>query len=68
MAEAIDIGPLITQLQAQQSLQTQALAAALQGLWTGEGSVEAYLYALNPTLQGTITPNPPILESEVPKA
>jgi len=67
MSESVDIGPVINQLQTQQSLQTQALAAALQGKWTGAESVEAYLYALNPTLQGTLTPDPPVLESEVPK-
>jgi len=67
VTEPVDIGPILNQLQTQQSLQTQALRAALEGKWTGEGSVEAYLYALNPSLQGTLTPNPPILESEVPK-
>ncbi len=53
---------LLTTLQRQQALQTQAIAAALEGRWTGAPpSVEAFLYALNPTLQGKITPNPPVL-------
>jgi hypothetical protein len=54
----------ITQLQEQQSLFTQALAAAVSGKWTGAGSVEAFLYALDPNLQGTITPDVPITESD----
>jgi hypothetical protein len=54
----------ITQLQQQQALFTQALAAAVSGKWVGAGSVEAFLYALDPTLQGTITPDPPVTESE----
>ena len=54
----------ITQLQTQQSLMTQALAAAVSGRWVGAESVEAYLYALDPSLQGSITPDVPITESE----
>jgi hypothetical protein len=54
----------ITTLQQQQSLLTQALAAAVSGKWTGAGSVEAFLYALDPNLQGTITPDVPVTESE----
>ena len=50
----------ITQLQQQQALFTQALVAALEGRWTGEGSVEAYLYALDPTLVGSVVPDPPV--------
>jgi len=50
----------ITQLQAQQSLLTQALAAALNGQWVGAPpSVEAFLYAIDPSLQGTLTLDPP---------
>ena len=49
----------ITQLQQQQSFLTRALAAALAGRWTGEDSVEAWLYAIDPTLQGMLQPNPP---------
>ena len=47
-------------LQTQQGLQTQAIAAALEGRWTGEGSVEAFLYALNPAFQGALNPKPPV--------
>jgi len=54
----------ITQLQQQQALFTQALAAAVAGNWVGAGSVEAFLYALDPALQGAVTPDPPITESE----
>jgi len=56
--------PEITQLQQQQSLFTAALAAAVQGKWTGEGSVEAFLYALDPGLQGTLNLDPPLTESD----
>lgn len=54
----------ITQLQQQQSLFTQALKAALEGRWVGAGSVEAFLYALDPNMQGNLTPDPPVLGSE----
>ena len=54
----------ITQLQQQQALTVQALVAALAGRWTGEGSVEAYLYAIDPALQGQITSDPPVVQSE----
>lgn len=49
----------ITQLETQQGLFTQALIAALEGRWTGANSVEAFLYALNPTLQGQLEVDPP---------
>jgi hypothetical protein len=49
----------LTQLQAQQAAITEALRAMLEGTWTGEGSVEAFLYALNPRFQGTLTPKLP---------
>ena len=50
----------IKQLQDQQALLTQALVAALQGQWTGgAATVEGFLYAINPTLEGQVTPNPP---------
>lgn len=49
----------ITQLQQQQMFQTRALKAACEGRWRGEDSVEAYLYAIDPTLQGQLQPNPP---------
>jgi hypothetical protein len=54
----------ITTLQTQQSLFTQALAAMLEGKWQGEGSVEAFLYALNPTFQGALDFNLPVTESD----
>jgi hypothetical protein len=54
----------IVQLQQQQGLFTQALKAAVEGHWVGAGSVEAFLYALDPNLQGSVTPDPPVLESE----
>ena len=53
----------ITTLQNQQALLTQALVAALEGRWTGEASVEAYLYAISPGLQGTLTADPPVVSS-----
>jgi len=55
----------INQLQTQQAIFTQALKAAVEGRWTGEASVEAYLYALDPNMLGTITPDVPITESDV---
>jgi hypothetical protein len=58
----------ITQLQQQQALFTQIIAAQLQGKWTGADSAEAFLYALDPNLTGTLTLDIPVLESEVPKA
>jgi len=58
----------IAQLQQQQGLFTQALKAAVEGHWTGAGSVEAFLYALDPNLQGTVTPDPPVLDSEYEEA
>ncbi len=54
----------ITQLQQQQSLFTQALKAMIEGTWTGAGSAEALLYALDPNMQGTITPDIPVVHSE----
>jgi hypothetical protein len=55
----------ITTLQQQQSLFTQALVAALAGKWTGAGSVEAYLYALDPNLQGMLDVDAPVVQSEL---
>ena len=54
----------IAQLQQQQMLFTQSLKAALEGKWVGAGSVEAFLYALDPNMQGSVTPDPPVLESD----
>lgn len=56
---------LITQLQAQQALFTQIVAAQLQGRWVGADSAEALLYALNPSLTGTLELDPPVTESDV---
>jgi len=58
----------INQLQTQQMLFTQALKAAVEGRWLGADSVEAYLYALDPNMQGTLTPDPPVLDSEYEEA
>lgn len=54
----------ITTLQQQQGLFTQALKAAVEGRWIGANSVEAFLYALDPNMQGTLAPDPPVLDSE----
>ncbi len=56
-----DLSGRLTTLENQQGLITAALAAALEGRWTGADSVEAFLYALNPTLQGTLELNPPVV-------
>jgi len=53
----------VTQLQQQQALFTAALKAMLEGYWTGANSVEAYLYALDPSMQGTIVFDIPVTES-----
>lgn len=57
--------PAITQLQQQQALFTQSLRAMLEGRWTGDASVEAYLYALDPSMTGKLQLDPPVPESEV---
>jgi len=49
----------ITQLQTQQMYLTRAMKAALEGRWQGEDSVEAWLLAIDPSLQGELSPNPP---------
>lgn len=49
----------ITQLQQQQMFLTRAMKAACEGRWQGEDSVEAWLYAIDPNLQGQVQPNPP---------
>ncbi|HYW86180.1 MAG TPA: hypothetical protein VFB50_00310 [Chloroflexota bacterium] len=46
-----EIQAAIQQLQAQQSLQSAALKAALEARWTGEDSVDAYVQALTPGIQ-----------------
>lgn len=61
----MDNDPVVTQLQQQQALFTQSLKAMLEGRWTGENSVEAFLYALDPNMTGTLALDPPVPESEV---
>ncbi len=61
---AADSNAQITQLQQQQALITQSLKAMLEGKWTGEASVEALLYALDPNMQGTVTFDTPITMSK----
>jgi hypothetical protein len=51
---------LIQQLQQQQQFLTRALMAACAGRWQGEDSVEAWLYAIDPSAQGNLTVNPPV--------
>jgi len=53
----------INQLQTQQMLFTQALKAMLEGRWVGENSVEAYLYALDPSMVDTLDLDIPVTES-----
>ncbi|HEY7419297.1 MAG TPA: hypothetical protein VH593_29205 [Ktedonobacteraceae bacterium] len=60
-----DTTPELTQLQQQQALFTQALKAMLEGKWSaGPDTVEAYLYALDPNMTGTLTLNIPVTESD----
>lgn len=49
----------ITQLQTQQMYLTRAMQAACEGRWQGENSVEAWLYAIDPGLQGQVQTDPP---------
>jgi hypothetical protein len=59
-----DQSALIQQLQQQQSLMTQALVAALEGRWVaGADTVEAYVYALDPSRQGQLILDPPVVSS-----
>jgi hypothetical protein len=60
----LELTAQVAQLQQQQALFTQIVAAQLEGKWTGEASAEALLYALNPNLTGTLTLDVPITESE----
>ena len=55
----------ITQLQQQQALTVQGLAALLQGNSVGADSLEAFLYAIDPSLQGTLDLDPPVAQSEL---
>jgi hypothetical protein len=55
----------ITQLQQQQALFTQALRAMLEGKWdAGPDTVEAFLYALDPNMNGTLSLDVPVVTSE----
>ena len=61
-----DTNAAITQLQQQQALMTAALKSLLEGRFIGGlDSIEAYLYALDPTLTGTLDPDPPVSESQI---
>lgn len=60
-----DMQAQIAQLQQQQALFTQSLRAMLEGFWKGDSSVEAYLYALDPNLTGTLTLDEPVTQSEL---
>jgi hypothetical protein len=46
-------------LQRQQAMQTRAIRAYVEGRIVGEDSAEAWLYALDPTLQGRLEPKVP---------
>lgn len=59
-----DLNAQITQLQNQQAIFTRIIAQQLQGKWSGEDSAEAWLYALDPSLTGTLVLDTPITESE----
>jgi len=63
-----DVQTQITQLQQQQALFTQSLKAMLEGQWDGADSVEAYLYALDPSMSGTLELDVPITTSEYTEA
>jgi hypothetical protein len=54
----------IAQLQQQQAIFTRIIAQQLQGLWTGADSAEAWLYALDPSLTGTLSLDTPVTQSE----
>jgi hypothetical protein len=62
--EAETLRAQITQLQQQQAIFTRIIASQLEGKWTGEGSAEAWLYALDPNLTGTLQLDVPVTESE----
>jgi uncharacterized protein HemX len=58
--------PEINQLQQQQALFTQALRAMLEGKWDGGAdTVEAFLYALDPNMQGQVALDVPVTTSEL---
>lgn len=64
MQDAPDTAAQIAQLQQQQQIFTRIIAQQLQGLWTGADSAEAWLYALDPNLTGTLALDPPVTQSE----
>lgn len=59
-----DFTAQITQLQQQQALFTQIIKAQLEGKWEGADSAEAFLYALDPNMSGTLTLDVPVTQSE----
>lgn len=59
---------LITQLQQQQALFTQIIKAQLEGKWQGADSAEAFLYALDPNMTGTLSLDVPVTQSELEDA
>ncbi|MBV9582719.1 MAG: hypothetical protein JO057_29385 [Chloroflexi bacterium] len=56
----------LTQLSRQQAYITGALTAMAEGRWVGEGSVEAYLLALDPGLAGALAPREPLYKRLAP--
>jgi hypothetical protein len=50
----------LAQLTQQQAWITRGLAAMAEGRWVGEGSVEAYLLALDSSFAGTLQPTVPL--------
>ena len=60
-----DLATQLDQLKAQQALITQALVAMVNGSYAGEPpSLEAFLVALNPSLEGQLTPRTPRFQSD----
>lgn len=56
----------LAELRQQQALITRALTAMAEARWVGEGSVEAYLLALDPGLEGTLERREPLYEAVQP--
>lgn len=57
-----ELNTRLTVLERQQAYLTNALAAALQGQWAGGAdTAEAWVYAINPTLQGTLKLDLPVV-------
>ncbi len=62
-----DLATHLDTLDRQQVILTDALRAMLEGNWQGEPpSLESQLYAMNPGLQGTLTVQVPIRDSDQP--